>query len=190
MSRTANMTFARDLPMTQRAVAFAEAHHAGQRRSGDGAPFMAHPLEVASLLESLQNPDHVIASAVLHDVIEDTDAQLADIEASFGAEVAELVGLVTDDASIADEERRKDDVRDRVRQAGGYALAIYAADKISKVRELRMLLATGADGDLAATKLHRYRKCLDMLEAELPGSRLVQTLRFELESLQALPPQR
>lgn len=151
---------------------------------------MAHPLEVASLLEHSHNPDHVIAAGVLHDVIEDTDAGLAEIEDGFGGEVAELVALVSDDASISDAERRKDDVRDRVRRAGGYALAIYAADKISKVRELRMLVATGVDDDLAATKLRRYRKSLDMLERELPGSGLVDTLRFELEALQALPPQR
>jgi hypothetical protein len=46
--------------------------------------------------------------------------------------------------SIADEEERKDDVRERVRRLGGYPAALYAADKLSKVRELPLLMASGA----------------------------------------------
>jgi len=126
---------------------------------------------------------------MLHDVLEDTDVERADLSERFGSDVAELVALVSDDPTICDEELRKDDVRERVRRAGGYALALYAADKVSKVRELRMLIATGLNRDTAAVKLQRDRKSLDMLEQATLDSQLVDLLRFEVEALEALPPE-
>jgi hypothetical protein len=48
--------------------------------------------------------------------------------------VADLVALVSGDLAIEAGERRTDDVRERVRRAGGLTSAVYAADKISKVR--------------------------------------------------------
>ena len=185
---SATLSFARDLPLTQAAIAFARAHHGGQRRSSDGAPFLLHPLEVASLLELAEYPDRVIAAGVLHDVLEDTDVQSAELEQRFGPDVATLVALLSDDPAIADEEDRKADVRERVRHAGGAALVIYAADKVSKVRELRMLLAGGLDPELAASKLRRHEASLAMLEGESCDPRLVELLRFELEALRVLPP--
>ena len=184
-----DLTFAHDLPLTRDAIAFAQERHGDQRRAADRAPFMLHPLEVSSLLERSHYPDHVLAAAVLHDVLEDTDARRAELEGRFGRDVAELVAIVTDDPSISDEEQRKDEVRERVRQTGGYALVVYAADKVSKVRELRMLIAQGLDGATARTRLRRYWRSLEMLEQAIPGSRLVEVLRFELEALEALPPE-
>lgn len=185
----ADFGFVDDLPLTRDAIAFAERRHRYQRRAADGAPFLLHPLEVSSTLKRCDCPDYVLAAAVLHDVLEDTAAERSELRARFGAEVAELVALVTDDPSIGDEELRKDDVRERVRRAGGYALAVYAADKVSKVRELRMMIATGLDRDTAAVKLRRYRRSLDMLEQATLDSQLVELLRFELEALEALPPE-
>jgi (p)ppGpp synthase/HD superfamily hydrolase len=155
----------------------------------DGASFVIHPLEVASLLERSHYPDHVVAAAVLHDVLEDTDAERSELEARFGPEVGALVDLVSDDPSIPDEEDRKDDVRERVRRAGGYAPVVYAADKVSKVRELRILLLTGFPEEETEAKRERHRKSLAMLEETIPGSRIVELLRFELEVLEKLPPQ-
>jgi (p)ppGpp synthase/HD superfamily hydrolase len=183
-----NLSFIRDLPLTQAALEFAQSRHAGQRRMADGASFVIHPLEVASLLERSHYPDHVVAAAVLHDVLEDTDAERSELEARFGPEVGALVGLVSDDLSIPDEEDRRNDVRERVRRAGGYAPVVYAADKVSKVRELRILLLTGFPEEEAEAKRDHYRKCLAMLEETIPGSRVVELLRFELEILEKLPP--
>jgi (p)ppGpp synthase/HD superfamily hydrolase len=121
-------------------------------------------------------------------VLEDTDAESLDLEAQFGPQVSELVALVSDDPSIADEEAQKDAVRDRVSGGSTYAQAVYAADKVSKVRELRMLMAGGLDRDQAETKRRRYRRSLEMLEHKLSDERLVDLLRFELEALESLPP--
>ena len=184
-----HLTFLRDLPLAQQAVELAVKLHAGQRRASDGASFVMHPMEVASLLDSSHYPDHVVAAAVLHDVLERTDEQVDDLEARFGPDVAGLVATVSDDPAIADEDARKNELRERVRGAGGYAAAVYAADKVSKVREIRTALAAGIPRADLEVKIRRHSASLVMLDDVIPGSRLVELLRFELEALEQLPPE-
>jgi hypothetical protein len=181
-------SFLKELPLAHAAVEFAEERHGGQRRRSDGAPFVLHPLEVASLLHRSGYPDHVVAAAVLHDVLEDTDTERSQLEARFGRQVSDLVAAVSDDPAIAGEGERKEELRRRVRREGGYAAALYAADKISKVRELRGLVARGLPEPEASAKRERYLRALATVEEVLPGSRLAELLRFELETLDALPP--
>ncbi len=181
-------SFLRRLPLTQQAVDYAADHHDGQRREADGALVLLHLLEVAALLDRCGCPDRVVAAAVLHDVLEDTDAGRRELDLRFGADVGAVVSLVSDDPGIGDEETRKDDVRERVREAGGDAALVYAADKISKVRELRLGLASTDPGEGTDAKLRRYRKSLEMLEQCRLDDRLVEALRFELEALEAFPP--
>jgi (p)ppGpp synthase/HD superfamily hydrolase len=183
-----HLTFLRHLPLTERAVAAAVEWHAGQRREADGADFLVHPLEVAALLDRAHYPDHVVAAAVLHDVLENTDESFEDVAARFGADVAELVAAVSDDPAIENDDERKHELLERVRRTGGYAAVVYAADKVSKVREIRMELAAGAPRAKVEPRLRRHRASLEMLEQTIPGSRLVETLRFEIEALSELPP--
>ena len=129
-----------------------------------------------------------MAAAVLHDVLEDTDAERIELDARFGEDVGELVSIVSDNPDISDEEEQKDDERERVRRAGGEAAVVYASDKISKARELRLLMASRPGDPEIQRRLGRYRKSLAMLEERIPGSRLVELLRFELEALDELPP--
>ena len=182
------LTFLRHLPLTEAAVGWAVERHAGQRREADGAAFVMHPIEVAALVDSSDYPDHVVAAAVLHDLLENTAVTVQEIEARFGTEVAELVETVSDDPDLLDEDERKADLRERVRRAGGYAAVVYTADKVSKVREIRMALATGTARADVEDKLRRHHESLEMLEATIPGGRLVELLRFELETLDELPP--
>lgn len=185
---TPDFSFDDDLPLTQAAVEFARERHAGQRRRADDAPFVLHPIEAASILERSRYPDDVVAAAVLHDVLENTEAEQSELEERFGPEVAEIVATVSDDPSIADKEAQKDELRERVRRSGSHAQAVYAADKISKVRELRIMMARGITDESLEVRRRRYEKGLAMLEETIPGSRLVELLRFELEALEALPP--
>ena len=77
-----------------RAYEVAEAAHEGQmRRSGE--PYITHPLAVATIVAHFGLDETTIVAALLHDVAEDTDFTLADIEKEFGAEVAALVDGVT-----------------------------------------------------------------------------------------------
>ena len=190
MEQELHLSFLDGLPVAREAARFASERHQGQRREADQASFVVHPMEVACLLARSGYPDRVVAAGVLHDVLEDTDARPDELEARFGPEVAGLVAAVSDDPSIADEEARKDELRERVRREGGYPAALYAADKVSKVRELRTLLARGGGREDVAPAVARHRKSLDMLEGAIPGSRLTAMLRFELEALEAPPPER
>jgi (p)ppGpp synthase/HD superfamily hydrolase len=171
------------LPLAQDAVDFAQAHHEGQRRDADDAPFVVHPLEVAVLLRDAGYPDHVVATGALHEVLEDTDVDKHELEERFGHDVAELVEALTDDPSIEDEQERRAALRLQVAEAGETAAAVFAADKVSKTRELRMKAERGPlDGESRA-KLEHYLESLDMLEQALPGSELVERLRAELGAL-------
>jgi guanosine-3',5'-bis(diphosphate) 3'-pyrophosphohydrolase len=69
------------------------AHHGQVRRSGE--PYVLHPLAVATIVASLGLDDTTIAAALLHDAVEDTGVTVADLESSFGAEVAAIVDGVT-----------------------------------------------------------------------------------------------
>jgi GTP diphosphokinase / guanosine-3',5'-bis(diphosphate) 3'-diphosphatase len=76
------------------AYATAVAAHTGQvRRSG--GPYVLHPVAVATIVASLGLDDITIAAALLHDAVEDTGLTVADLESTFGAEVAAIVDGVT-----------------------------------------------------------------------------------------------
>ena len=74
-----------------------------------------------------------------------------------------------------------------MRRAGGYAAVVYAADKVSKVREIRTTLSAGVPRDEVESKLRRHRESLLMLEEEMLGGRVVELLRVELDALDELP---
>ena len=183
-------TFLRSRPLTRAAVAFADELHAGQEREADRAPFILHPLEVAALLSAHRYDDQVTAAAVLHDSIEGSDATGDQIADRFGPRVAELVGTLTEPAE-ASGPSAKEVLRDQIAQADPEAAAIYAADKVSKLRELRIHLSRApgfAEEPVAGQKLDHYWKSLAILERRLGDHPLVVQLRFELEALRELPP--
>ncbi|HET9879689.1 MAG TPA: bifunctional (p)ppGpp synthetase/guanosine-3',5'-bis(diphosphate) 3'-pyrophosphohydrolase [Candidatus Limnocylindria bacterium] len=80
--------------LLERAHELAVSAHQGQLR-GSGEPYVTHPVAVALELAELQMDPETIAAALLHDVPEDTDVTLAEIEKRFGREVARLVDGVT-----------------------------------------------------------------------------------------------
>ncbi len=174
-------SFVRGLPQARTALAYATRAHEGQRRKMDGAPFIAHPLEVASILHHAGAPDHVIAAGLLHDVIEKTDVDAVQLRTDFGTRIAGLVVAVSEDEGIDSYARRKAALRDQAADAGEEALMVLAADKISKARELR--LHEGPTPRVRQRRLTHYRDCLLLLEERLPHSPLVGELRAELEHL-------
>jgi (p)ppGpp synthase/HD superfamily hydrolase len=163
-------------------VAYAISAHRGQRRKVDGAPFIEHPLEVVSLLYHAGARDHVIAAGALHDVIEKTEVDAGELRRCFGNQVSGLVLAVSEDARITSYKERKADLCARAADAGEEALMVFAADKVSKARELR--LHPGASGH-ARRRLGYYRDCLRLLDERLPQSPLVTELAAELERVGA-----
>src|SRR3954470_21741725 len=161
-------------PLTREALAYAARAHAGQRRGVDGAPFIAHPVEVALLLREAGAPDHVVAAGVLHDVIEKSDIDGDELRARFGDDVAQLVLAVSEDEDIVGYAARKAALREQVAAAGDEALTIFAADKVSKARELRLAPAP------TARQLRHLRDSLELVEELAPGSPFIGELRRAL----------
>jgi hypothetical protein len=177
-------------PKTRTALEYAEQQHAGQRRSGDGAAFIEHPLDVGWLLYRDGAPDDVIAAGLLHDVLEKTDVGAVDLRARFGQAITGLVEAVSEDDTIRGYRQRKAALRKRVAAAGPEALMIFAADKVSKVRELRAAIATARRRHmrlpaslLPPRRLAHLRQCLGMLEHTLGDAPLVEMLSGELLGL-------
>jgi len=83
-----------DLDALRRAFDLAVEAHEGQRRAS-GEPYVSHPIAAAQILAELGIDPAAVQAALLHDVPEDTDYSLEDIEARFGPEVARLVDGVT-----------------------------------------------------------------------------------------------
>ena len=83
-----------DEDLLARAFAVARQRHEGQmRRTGD--PYIVHPLAVAEILASYGLDSETLAAALLHDVVEDTEVTLAELDEEFGDEVALLIDGVT-----------------------------------------------------------------------------------------------
>lgn len=83
-----------DIDIVRLAFEFAEKAHDGQMRMS-GEPYIIHPLAAAQILADINVHPVIIASALLHDVPEDTNATLNDIEKNFGGEIASMVGGIT-----------------------------------------------------------------------------------------------
>ena len=83
-----------DEDLINRAYVYATQKHGTQTRAS-GDPYFSHPIEVAGILTDLKLDSESIATALLHDVVEDTDATLADIDRLFGKNVGRLVDGVT-----------------------------------------------------------------------------------------------
>ena len=84
----------RQVEFVREAYNFAAEAHAKQKRAS-GEPYIVHPLGVATILAQLQMDDVTLAAAFLHDVVEDTDVTMEQLQDIFGLEVAMLVDGVT-----------------------------------------------------------------------------------------------
>lgn len=76
------------------AAAFAKEMHGDQTRAS-GEPYYTHPLEVAEILADMRLDTTTIVTAILHDTLEDTEADYEDLERKFGKNVADLVNGVS-----------------------------------------------------------------------------------------------
>src|SRR6476619_1190545 len=181
--------WARRLPITSAALSYARDAHLGQFRKADGAPFVSHPCEVASLLHEAQRPDYLIAAGALHDVVEKTPITSSELHGQFGSKIASLVLALTEDERVHGYARRKAALRSQVETAGEDALTLFAADKISKAREIRLnqpTLGLRAIRD-HPRRLAHYRDSLALLRERLPDSPLVEQLAVELAHLPNWP---
>ena len=177
-------------PLIQAALATATAAHAGQIRNGAGGiSYVEHPKAVAGLLAEHGWTEEVLAAALLHDVVEDSELTIGDLSERFGEPVATLVAALSDDESIDDWRERKTEHRGRVVSGGEEALAIYAVDKLTNVKALRG--AYRDQGEAVAEelkvpldwKLEAWGADLELLRAQAPQLPFLDELERELSFL-------
>jgi GTP pyrophosphokinase/guanosine-3',5'-bis(diphosphate) 3'-pyrophosphohydrolase len=127
-----------DEGLLNRAYVYAVRSHGSQKRAS-GDPYFAHPIEVAGILTDYRMDSATIVTALLHDVIEDTDVSREEIAKTFGEEIADLVEGVTKLSKLALGSEYK-------RQAENLRKFILAIS-----RDVRVLLVKLAD------RLHNMR---------------------------------
>ena len=160
------------------AYAYAQRMHEGQTRHS-GEPYFTHPVSVAAILTEQRLDDATIATALLHDTIEDTKGTYTEIADLFGADVAELVDGVTKLTNLELSSRES-------KQAENFRKLLMAMSK-----DLRVILVKLAD------RLHNMRTIRHMapekqtkkahetmdIYAPLAGRMGMQWMREELEDL-------
>ena len=165
-----------DLDLLARAYAVAERCHEGQKRKS-GDPYITHPVAVATILAEMGMTGAILAAALLHDTVEDTDYSLETLTREFGEEIAKLVDGVTKlDKVQFGEAAQAETVRKMV---------------IAMSKDIRVLLIKLADR-LHNARTWRYvspessaKKARETLEIFAPlAHRLgMNTVKWELEDL-------
>ena len=156
--------------LLMRAAEFAARAHAGQRRKGGRVPYVNHAIEVARLVAEDGRGPETVAAALLHDVVEDSDATVAQMESAFGPEVARIVAALTDAPDWADlpASERKALQAAHIAGAPEEARAVKIADQTSNVRDVGRLPAGWAPGQ-AAAYIDRTGPVVDVCRSASPG---------------------
>lgn len=168
-----------DGAMLTKAYMFAkEAHHQQARASGE--PYFMHPLAVAAILTELHADQASVATALLHDTVEDTEATIEDISEQFGEEIAGLVDGVTKLTQI------------ELRGEGSQQAENFRKLVVAMASDVRVLLVKLSDRLHNMRTLHfipkaekRQRIALETMEiyAPLAGRIGVHRIREELEDI-------
>ncbi|GGG25604.1 GTP pyrophosphokinase [Caldovatus sediminis] len=168
-----------DLGLVEAAYRFAAEAHAGQQRE-NGDPYITHPLAVAEILAGFRLDAGTIATALLHDVAEDTPVGLKEIQKRFGADIARLVDGVT-------KLTRLELQSERTKQAENFRKLVLAMSE-----DIRVLLVKLADRlhnmrtlDHVAQPERRRRTARETMEIYAPLAERIgmEALKTELETL-------
>jgi GTP pyrophosphokinase len=167
-----------DKDLLARAFRFAAAHHEGQQRRS-GEEFIAHPWSVAKICAELHQDEETIVAALLHDVVEDTDTELADVRAEFGDDVARLVDGVTKLTRVQFQSREQAEAENYRKLIVAMAedprvILIKLADRLHNLRTIEYL-----------GRQKQVQKAKEALDVYAPlAHRLgIHALKWELEDL-------
>ena len=155
-----------NLPLVLQALAFAADRHRDQRRKDAAAsPYINHPIALANVLvrEGDVTDPAVLAAALLHDTVEDTQTTPAELRAAFGPAIAAIVEEVTDDKSLPKAERKRLQVEHAATMTREAKL-VKLADKICNLRDM-------ADHPPAKWDLARRREYFEWAKAVIDGLR-------------------
>jgi guanosine-3',5'-bis(diphosphate) 3'-pyrophosphohydrolase len=167
-----------DTDLIARAFVFAERAHQGQTRRS-GQDFIVHPFSVAKICAGLHLDDATIVAALLHDVVEDTDAPLDELRSEFGDEVARLVDGVTKLTRVQYQTREQAEAENYRKMIFAMAedvrvILIKLADRLHNLRTIEYL-----------GKQKQVQKAKEALEVYAPlAHRLgIHAVKWELEDL-------
>ena len=166
--------------LVEEAIIYATIMHQGKVRKIKNIPFILHPLEVAQILATMTDDQETIVAGILHDIVEDTDGTIGEIETRFGKRVARLVDAETE-PSFPDEEkekswqRRKELSLQKLKNSDDIgAKMLWLADKLANIRSLAR--SYSENGDNVWSLFHQsdpamqrwyYRTAAEYLEMDL-----------------------
>ena len=127
--------------LLDRAIVFAVKAHAGTERRGKGFPFIIHPMESMGIVATMSTDQELLAAAVMHDTVEDTDVTVENIRTEFGDRIASLVAQESEEIPEGMSEKeswhyRKQASIDRLAKASHDAKIVALADKLSNIRAI------------------------------------------------------
>lgn len=138
-----------DTSLLDRAIIFAVHAHEGVERKGKGFPYIVHPLEAVGIVATMTRDQELLAAAVLHDVIEDTDTTADDLRREFGERVALLVEAESDIKVEGDQadswHQRKEFAIKRLANASRDVKIVAMGDKLSNMRAIARDYAVQGD---------------------------------------------
>ena len=179
----------------ERAIQYAVFAHAETKRKGKDRPFILHPIEALTIAASMTDDEEVLAAAVLHDVVEDTNLEAEDIEREFSPRVKALVMAESEDKmkdlpAGASWKMRKQATIDHLHGLCRDAKIICLGDKLANIREMardyRVL------GDALWDRFNQkdkdehawyYRSICDVLGAEFGDNMMIREYRMLLEEV-------
>lgn len=126
-----------DTSLFDRAAQFAIQAHSGTERRAKGFPYIVHPMEAATIVASITNDPELLAAAILHDTVEDTDTTIEQIETLFGPRVAQLVlhDTGTKDHSLSWRKRKQLQI-DKIASSDRESMIVALGDKLSNMRTI------------------------------------------------------
>ena len=130
-----------DTTLLDRAIIFAVRAHAGTERRGKGFPYIVHPMEAVEIVATMTSDQELLAAAVLHDTVEDTDTTIEQIRDEFGDRVASFVAAESDEPhqsrdSVENWRARKQAAINRLAGASRDTKIVALGDKLSNMRAI------------------------------------------------------
>ncbi|MBR5268436.1 MAG: bifunctional (p)ppGpp synthetase/guanosine-3',5'-bis(diphosphate) 3'-pyrophosphohydrolase [Lachnospiraceae bacterium] len=130
------------MEIVSEAIIFAVKAHDGMRRKKSESPYILHPMEAAVIVGTMTDDQELIAAAALHDVVEDTEITIEEIEEKFGKRIKEFVAAETEDKR-ADRPpaetwriRKEESLEDLKNAEDIGVLMVWLGDKLANMRSI------------------------------------------------------
>jgi (p)ppGpp synthase/HD superfamily hydrolase len=163
----------------ERAFIYAAKKHKGQRRKGDGRPYIMHPISVMTRILSIKKSSNAYLlgmAAILHDVVEDCGVPIKKIAKKFGYHVAALVQELTLDKSKYESIGKTEYLAQELIKMSSYALAIKLCDRLDNVCDMEKMDDMFKDRYVAETQtlLDRLQQRDKLTKTHLALMELIQ----------------